>query len=48
MAGTTAVGRQRHRYQILKAQLASSCLNFIIIDHCSAGPIAKREAAAIA
>lgn len=48
MTGTAPKERQRRMCQVLQAHLASSCLDFIILDHCPPDTIAKREAVAIA
>ena len=45
--GTVPADRRRRRYQVLKTQQPSSCLNFIILDSCGPNEIATREAVAI-
>ena len=45
--GKAPSDRQRRRYNILKFQQPTSCLNFLIIDQCDGENIAVREAVAI-
>ena len=47
MSSTIDAASRRKRYDILKHQQSSSCLNFIILGQCDSTNIAAREAVAI-